>query len=91
MGDGVEVSHKICLSCLPVGEDLSLFYTWYISACVNAIFGLVQMETVTFILSKGDFLAVVVSRVNKFTPRTKIKCSPLHKCAKTVKQRKSSA
>lgn len=72
MGDCVEVKHKICLPCFPVGVDLNFittrgsswvapglktdfFDTWSFSGHVDAIFGLLQMETLKFILSKGDF------------------------------------
>jgi len=62
--------------------EINLFYTWYVSARVGAIFGLVQIETVTFILSRGDFLAFGVSCVKKFTLRGKRKWSPLKEMCK---------
>lgn len=72
MGDCVEVKHKICLPCFPVGVDLNFYYNQrqlmgstrvkdrlllymgFFWTC-GCKFGLLQMEMLKFILSKGDF------------------------------------
>lgn len=63
MGDCVEANHKnlsfllICRCGLEFvstsGLKINLFYTWYISALTDTILGFFQIETITYVLSKG--------------------------------------
>lgn len=63
MGDCVEVNHKnltfllICRCGFEFvstpGLKINLLYTWYISALMDTILGFFQIETITYVLSKG--------------------------------------